>query len=123
MSRPRDLVSRPLLLAVLALAACGTPKVEGPTREAVLPALQQEAQSLKTGGEKIDPALMVRVTWNIESVEASERPNDAAHPWAGLIRFRIETRSREVDGSTRTDTLEKKFAYLYDAGLKRWLIQ
>jgi hypothetical protein len=91
-------------------------------REAVLPLLQQEAESLKRDGEKVDPNLGVRSTWNIEAVEVKEQPGND-NPWAGTIRFKIESRMREVDGSIVTQSFEKRFEYVYNGTLRRWIIQ
>lgn len=116
----RSLVCIPLIL--LALAGCKT-KLGGPSREALLALLQQEAQSLKTDGEKVSPDLGVKSTWIIEGVDVREQPNNPDQPWAGTIRFKIESRMREVDGSDVTQQFEKRFEYVYSDTLKRWIIQ
>jgi len=110
------------LLILLVLGACKSGLL-GPNKEAVLQLLQQEAQSLKTDGEKINPDLGVKSTWNILSVEVKEQPNDPDRPWTGTIRFRIESRMKEVDGSDVTQQFEKRFEYVYTNTLKRWIIQ
>lgn len=111
-----------LPLILLALGACKGGLL-GPNKEAVLQLLQQEAQSLKTDGEKVNPDLGVKSTWNILSVEVKEQPNDPDRPWTGTIRFRIESRMKEVDGSDVTQQFEKRFEYVYTNTLKRWIIQ
>jgi len=115
----RSLVCIPLIL--LALAGCKT-KLGGPSREALLALLQQEAQSLKTDGEKVNPDLGIKATWNIEGVEVREQPNNPDQPWAGTIRFRIESRMREEDGRDVTQQFEKRFEYVYNDTVKRWII-
>ena len=84
-----------LALAV-ATAGCGLRKPAGPTREAVTALLQQEANSLKADGEKLDPVLRVRATWTVEGLDVVERPNDADRPWSGKIRFKIKSENPEV---------------------------
>lgn len=105
------------------LAGCFMGRDASLKREVVLPLLQQEAESLKRDGEKVDPKLGVRSTWNIEAVEVAEQPGNADNPWKGTIRFKIESRMQEVDGTTLTQNFEKRFEYVYSAALKRWIIQ
>ena len=108
--------------AAVALAACsGKPKA--PPRDAVQAQLQQEAQAVKAEMEKIDPSLGVAATWTVDAVEVKERPDDASRPWAGTIKFKIESRTPEPDGSTAVQRREKAFDYLYDAEAKKWLMQ
>jgi hypothetical protein len=109
--------------AALALTGCFRIGDASLKREAVLPLLQQEAQSLKRDGEKVDPKLPVRTTWNIEAVEVKEQPDNADNPWTGTIHFKIESRMQEVDGTTLTQNFDKRFEYVYSAALKRWIIQ
>jgi len=109
-----------IAVILVAAAACKTAP-SGPSKEAVTQLLQQEAQSLKAGGEKLDPSLGVKATWNIVSVEVREQPNDADRPWAGTIKFKIESRSKDVDGSDQTQTFEKKFEYVYTNTTKQWM--
>ena len=61
--------------------------------------------------------------WNIEAVEVAEQPNDPASPWKGTIRFRIETRTKDFDGSTVKDQSQKRFEYLWSSALGRWIIK
>ena len=114
-----------LAVAAIALLSSACLKMLDPRlrRDAVLPLLQKEAESLKKDGEKVDPALGVRSTWNIESVEVKEQPGNDTNPWAGTIRFRIESRMQEVDGSIVTQSFEKRFEYVYNSTLRRWIIQ
>jgi hypothetical protein len=109
--------------AVLA-AGCSKSKDARLAREAVLALLQQEALSLKTDGEKMDdPKLGVKTTWNIEGVDVKEQPNNAENPWAGTIRFKIESSMKEVDGTTDSRSFEKRFEYVYSSVLMRWIVQ
>jgi hypothetical protein len=112
------------LLAALLAVACSAIKSDKPSRETALEGLKQEAQSLKTDGEKVDPSLGVKSIWNIEAVDVREQPNNDSRPWAGTIRFRIETTMRDVvEHRNDTQSIEKKFEYVYDVGMKRWIIQ
>jgi hypothetical protein len=106
----------------LAFGGCKT-RLLGPSKEALQALLQQEAQSLKTDGEKINPELGVKSVWNIESVEVKEQPDNADQPWVGTIKFKIESKIREVDGSEVSQQFEKRFEYVYSDTLKRWIIQ
>jgi hypothetical protein len=111
-----------LAVILLAVGACKA-ALTGPDKGAVTQLLQQEAQSLKTNGEKLDPSLGVKATWTIVSVDVREQPNDPDRPWAGTIRFKIESRMKDVDGSDQTQTFEKKFEYVYTNTLKQWITQ
>src|SRR5262245_10772835 len=116
---------RPLVcisLILLVLTGCKT-RLTGPSKEALQALLQQEAQSLKTDGEKINPELGVKSTWTIQSVEVREQPNNPDQPWVGTIKFKIESRMRDVDGSDQAQQFEKRFEYVYNETLKRWIIQ
>jgi hypothetical protein len=112
-------------VAVVALAAgaCGKSGPKAPDRATVEKLLRQEAESFKKEGERIDPNLGVKATWNIDSVVVTERPGDTDKPWNGTVRFKIESRTREPDGSSTTDRLEKKFDYVFDAASSRWLVR
>lgn len=112
-----------LLPLILAAAACGVGKPEGPKRDVVLALLNQEAQSLKADGEKVNPDFGVKATWNVQGVEVREQPNDADRPWVGTIKFKIHSQMREVDGSTVSNEFEKRFDYVYSLTLKKWIIQ
>jgi len=112
-----------LVLGLAAVAACGKGKLGGPQRDVVLALLNQEAQSLKQDGERVNPEFGVKSTWNIEGVEVREQPNDADRPWAGTIRFKIVSQMKEVDGSTLSDVTEKRFDYVYTTTLNKWIIQ
>ncbi len=109
---------------VLALAVCMSCSGDGPeppSREDVLPLLQQEAQAMKSEGENVNPKLEVQMTWNINSVDIRPRPNDENQPWAGTIDFTITSRIKELDGYITEET-HKKFEYVWDVGLQKWII-
>jgi hypothetical protein len=98
-------------------------KPKGPTREMVLPLLQQEANSLKADGEKASPGLGVKSTWAIQAVEAREQPTNESQPWAGTIRFNITSEMREVDGTPLVQKFDKRFEYVWSTVMNRWIIQ
>lgn len=112
-----------ILMASVLAAACGEKAPERPAREVVLPLLQKEAASMKADGERVNPALGVKSTWNVESVEVQEQAGNPAQPWRGTIRFRIETRMREPDGAETNDRLDKQFYYAYDVVPGQWRMQ
>lgn len=113
-----------LLPSLLALAAgCSRKGPQGPTREELTSLLQQEAQSLKATGEKLDPVLRVKATWTVTELTVSPQPNDQDRPWAGLIRFHIRAETKDVGGTAQVDELDKRFDYLWSASLHRWLIK
>lgn len=112
-----------LAATLLALPGCGRKGSAGPGREVVTPLLQQEAEALKRDGEKLDPILRVKATWTIEGLDVTERPDDADHPWAGTIRFKIRSEMRDVDGSVSVDEFARRFDYVYTASLQRWVFQ
>jgi hypothetical protein len=123
---PRNVTGFTLGLAVLALlsAGCGGAKDRGPKKEAILPLLQQEAQSLKRDGEKGDPkTLGISSTWTIQGVELTEQPGNADAPWLGTIRIKIESTMKDELGAVQTQSFEKKFVYVWNVTLSRWLIQ
>jgi hypothetical protein len=111
------------LAAALLAAGCGLTKPKGPTREAVTAALQQEANSLKADGEKLDPVLRVKATWTVEGLDIAERPNDADRPWSGKIRFKIKSETKDTDGKVVTDEFARQFDYLYTTSINRWVFQ
>lgn len=88
-----------------------------------MPLLQKEAESLKASGEKVDPSLGVVSTWTIEGVDLREQPKDEANPWAGTVRFKILTRTRDFDGSSTNDESKKRFEYVYSAVLGKWIFK
>ena len=115
-----------LIFATAAVAAScgifksGPPK---PSREAAQAALQADAESLKRDGEKPIPGMGVTSLWTIEGIEIQEQPKDENRPWRGTVRFRIDSAMREPDGSISKESHTKKFDYVYDAPLKKWLVE
>jgi hypothetical protein len=114
--------SLPVLALALAVVSCTT-KPKGPTREEVLPALQQEAQTMKTEAEKMDPKLQVTSTWTISGVEVQEQAGNKVEPFKGAIKFDIETRTKEWDGTVLADKKQKSFNYAYVAKTKKWMMR
>jgi len=111
--------------ACLALAAalglsCSGKKDEGATREQLLAQLRLEAQSLKVNGEKPDPKLPVQSTWTLVDAQVKDQLDNIVFPYKGTVRFKIETKTKEVDGTVMTDQFEKSFDYMYDPKLKKW---
>jgi len=112
-----------ILAFSLSAPGCG-PRAPGlPTRAVVTASLQQEADALKSGGEKLDPVLRVKATWTVEGLDVSERPNDPDRPWAGTIRFKIKSETKDTDGAVVTDEFEKRFDYVYTMSINRWIFQ
>ena len=104
-----------LAAALAALAACGRKGPDAPARDVLTALLQKEADGLKAGGEKLDPVLGVKATWRIAGIDVTERPGDADRPWAGTIRFKIRSETKDMDGAVVVD--ERTRALGVDAGL------
>ena len=121
--RTSSTVGAAVLALSLAAWGCGGKGSKGPAREVVTASLQQEANTLKADGEKLDPVLRVKATWNIEGLDISERPNDPDRPWAGTIRFKIKSETQDTDGKVVTDEFEKRFDYIYTMSVNRWIFQ
>jgi hypothetical protein len=112
-----------LAAALTGLGGCGRKGADVPGREVVTSLLQQEADSLKRDGEKLDPVLRVKATWAITGIDVTERANDPDRPWAGTIRFKIKSEMRDEQGAATVDEFERRFDYVYSASLKRWVFQ
>ena len=112
-----------LAATLLGLAACGLRGPKAPGREVVTPLLQQEANDLKASGEKLDPVLGVKATWAIAGIDVAERANDPDRPWAGTIRFRIRSETKDTDGAVVVDEFDRRFDYVYSATLGNWIFQ
>ncbi len=112
-----------LAAALMGLGGCGRKGAESPGREVVTSLLQQEADSLKRNGEKLDPVLRVKATWAITGIDVTERANDPDRPWAGTIRFKIKSETKDTDGAVIVDEFDRRFDYLYTASLKSWVFQ
>lgn len=102
--------------------SCTPPPPQPPSGEEVLELLQQEAESLKSEGEDVDPILGVEITWRIEAVELREQTGNEAEPWAGTITFEITSLTPEYDGSTESLVFTKEFDYVFNLGTKRWIM-
>jgi hypothetical protein len=114
---------RVLALGLPVLAASCSQKPAGPAREDVLQALQQEAQIMKSEGEKMDPKLQVTNTWTIAGVDVQEQAGNKAEPFRGTIRFDVETRTKEWDGTVLADKKQKSFNYAYQAATRKWMMR
>ena len=123
MTRIGTLGTLALAATLLALPGCGRKGPAGPGREVLTSLLRQEAESLKRENEKLDPILRVKATWTIEGIDVTERPQDPDRPWAGTIRFKIRSETKDVDGSVAADEFERPFDYVYMASLQRWVFQ
>jgi len=105
------------------LAACGRIGSRAPGREVVTPLLQKEANDLKASNERLDPVLGVKATWTIKGIDVTERPNDRDRPWAGTIRFRIRSETKDMDRGPIIDEFDKQFDYVYSTALEKWIFQ
>jgi hypothetical protein len=114
-----------VVFSVVALgASCSVFKsMTRPSKESVQAALQTEAEGLKRDGEKPIPGMGVKSLWTIEAIDIQEQPKEENRPWKGTVRFRIESAMREPDGTISRDAIKKTFNYVYDAPLKKWLVQ
>jgi len=123
MSRTRTAGVVILAAALAAVAACGRKGPEAPTRDELTALLQKEADGLKASGEKLDPVLGVKATWTIAGIDVTERPGDADRPWAGAIRFKIRSETKDTDGAVVVDEFERRFDYLYTTSIQKWIFQ
>jgi hypothetical protein len=112
-----------LVAALAAVAACGRKGPEAPARNELLALLQKEADGLKASGEKLDPVLGVKATWTVAGIDVTERPGDADRPWAGAIRFKIRSETKDTDGAVVVDEFERRFDYLYATSIQKWIFQ
>jgi hypothetical protein len=122
----RNLTRGVLVFAAVAVtASCGLFKSgpPKPSREAAQAALQADAELLKREGEKPLPGMGVQSTWVIEGIDIQEQPKDETRPWRGTVRYRIDSAMREPDGTVSKDSIKKTFNYVYDAPLKKWLVE
>lgn len=109
------------IVLALALAACGGMLKPKQTKESVQPLLQKEAESMKVDGEKM-PDLGVKAIWHIAGVEVRDQAGNAKQPFAGTVRFRIESRTQDFDGP-KSQSFDKKFEYVFDAATGKWLMK
>ena len=112
-----------ILAAALATSTgCGSRGPQAPSSEEAMRLLQQEADTLKRNGENLDPVLRVKATWEIAGIDLTKRPDDPDQPFAGTIRFKIKSEMRDEQG-IKMDQFDRRFDYLYNAVLKRWIFQ
>jgi len=115
-------MNRHVLAAVaVALCACSSAPSKSEQEDARA-ALQKEAEALKRDGEKMPPSFGVTATWTIVGVDVQEQPGNAAQPLTGTIKFRINSQTRESTGVVENN-FERSFKYVYDAGIKQWLLK
>ena len=114
MTRDETVALAILATVLVGLASCGPGGPDLPGREVVTPLLQREADTLKGDDEKLDPILRVKATWTIEGLDVTERPDDPDRPWAGTIRFRIQSVMRDEQGVVTTDVIERRFDYVFN---------
>lgn len=106
----------------IALAGLACSKAEPkPTREQVLPLLQQEAARMKKEGEAV-PDVGVKAVWTIAGVDVQEQAGNDAQPFKGTIRIRIDSATHALEGP-QTQSMEKNFNYVYDAAQKKWVFR
>jgi hypothetical protein len=108
-----------VVVAGLALS-CSGKKDAAATKDQLLAELRLEAQSLKVNGEKVDPKLPIQSTWTMVDAQIKDQPDNIVFPYKGTVRFKIVTRTKDVDGSVATDQFEKSFDYMYDPKAKKW---
>ncbi len=116
-------VSCTFALGLVFLASCSESKKDPPPREHVAALLQQEADTMKREGESdINPSLGVTVIWTIQSVDLHEQLENEAEPWAGTIRFEIESQTPELDGMA-TERFERSYDYVWELEYERWAMK
>ena len=85
--------------------------------------LKQEAESMKREAEAdVSPALDVTVTWTIQSVEVRPQEGNEVEPWAGTIRFLIESETPDLDGTARV-RFERSYDYGYILESETWVMR
>ena len=76
----------------------------------------------REGESDVNPSLGVTVTWTVQSVDIREQPQNEAEPWAGTIRFVIESKTPELDG-TATERFERSYDYVWELEAERWAMR
>jgi hypothetical protein len=105
------------------VTSCSEGKKDPPTREHVVPLLEQEAESMKRDGESdVSPSLGVSVSWTVQSVNVREQPGNEAEPWSGTIAFLIESKTPDLDG-TATERFERSYDYVWESEGERWAMR
>ena len=112
-----------LALGLVFLTSCSESKKDPPLRELVEPLLQQEADTMKREGESdVNPSLGVTIMWTIQFVDLREQLENEAEPWAGTIRFVIESQTPDLDG-TATERFERSYDYVWELEYERWAMR
>lgn len=112
-----------VLAVAVAAAACSGGAPSKSDREAATAALQKEAEGLKRDGEKMNPSLGVKATWTVTGVDIQDQAGNANQPFTGTIKFRISSRNLHDPTGVTEHNFERSFKYVYDAGLKQWLLK
>jgi hypothetical protein len=110
-----------ILLVLAALAACSDAKKEAPPQADVESLLRERAEKEKREAEAdVNPALGVTITWTIQEVQVRPQPGNDAQPYAGTIRFLIESQTPELDG-VATERFDRSYEYVWDASTGAWM--
>jgi hypothetical protein len=108
---------------LLPALSCGVVKKSPPPQVDVEALLKQQADEEKRDAEAdVNPKLGVKVTWTIQSVEVRPQPGNEAQPYAGTIRFLVESKTPELDG-VATERFDKAYEYLWDLEKAAWVPQ
>jgi hypothetical protein len=105
-----------VVVAGLALS-CSGKKDAAATKDQLLAELRQPSP---WSTEKVDPKLPIQSTWTMVDAQIKDQPDNIVFPYKGTVRFKIVTRTKDVDGSVATDQFEKSFDYMYDPKAKKW---
>lgn len=112
-----------VLLVLVSFASCGVMKKSPPPQADVEALLKQQAEKEKREAEAdVNPKLGVKITWTIQSVEVRPQPGNEAQPYAGTIRFLVESKTPELDG-VATERFDKAYEYLWDLEKAAWVPQ
>lgn len=110
------------VLLVIA-AACSPSKKAPPPQEEVAGLLRQIAETERREAEAdVNPNLGVTVKWEVDSVEVRPQPENEAAPYAGTIRFIVESQTPELDDVV-TERFESTYEYLWDLESGAWVLQ
>lgn len=110
-----------MVVVLAALAGCSEAKKAPPPQADVEALLKQRAETEKREAEAdVNPALGVTITWTIQSVEVRPQPGNDANPYAGTIRFLIESQTPELDG-VATERFDRSYDYIWDAATSAWI--
>ncbi len=122
-NRLNRLVPYAVLPALVLFFSCKVMKKSPPSQAEVEALLKQQADKEKREAEAdVNPKLGVTVTWTIQSVEVRPQPGNEAQPYAGTIRFLVESKTPELDG-VATERFDKAYEYLWDLEQATWVPQ